>query len=241
MKFNLRFVLPAFFMIGFSSVVIAQESTEVPAVRTEEGKLADLPAKPFRMPSLADVGGSSPFLSPEYRQGQVELGQGRIVSNVPVKFNTFNNCIMVIRDGQELRLDFFESVSYRETEGVGAGKHFHFKAGYPEIDNNNENTIYQVISMGPKLHLLKYISQKVEDVPTLGDYSRREIVTNEIFYVYVPGGEMKRIKSLKSAKQSLQEALPELSTRIDEISVAKKLKLKSESDISVLVEELNKP
>ena len=95
--------------------------------------------------------------------------------------------------------------------------------------------------MGSKVHLLKFISQKVEDVPTLGDYSRREIVTTEQFYVYVPGGEIKRIKSLKSGKQSLQEALPALSSRIDEISTTKKLKLKSENEISLLVEELNKP
>jgi hypothetical protein len=233
-----KLFLAFFLIIGLS--LSAQENADS-TVKQQQGSIEDLPAKPFRMPSLTDVGGSSPFLSEEYRQGSVELGQGRVVSNVPIKFNTFNNAIMVIRNGEELKLEFFELVSYKENESNGAEKQIIFKAGYPEIDGHNENAIYQVLSMGPKVHLLKFISQKVEDVPTLGDYSRREIVTTEQFYVYVPGGEIKRIKSLKTGKQSLQEALPALSTRIDEISTTKKLKLKSAHDISQLVEELNKP
>jgi len=224
--------------LAFTVNGLAQDSN---AVRMEEGTINDIPAKPFRMPSLTDVGGSSPFLSNEYRQGAVELGQGRVVKDVPLKFNTFNNAIMLIRDGKELKLDFFELVSYTEKDMDGNPHQYIFKAGYPEIDGHNENSIYQVLSYGPKVHLLKFISQKVEDVPTLGDYSRREIVTTEQFYVYIPGGEIKRLKSLKSGKQSLLEALPAYSSKIGEISAAKKLKLKTESEISVLVEELNKP
>lgn len=214
----------------------SQASTDTaPAVGIET-----LPLKPFRMPSLQDVGGS-PFLSAEYRQGSVELGQGRTVTNVPLRFNTFNNAMMVSKDGQDLKLEFFEFVSYDEMDSKGSAKHYQFKAGYPEIDGHSDNTIYQVLSMGPKVHLLKYISQKVEDVPTLGDYSRREIVTTEQFYVYVPGGEIKKIQSLKNGKKSLQEALPEMSEKIAEIANANNLKLKSEADIAALVEELNKP
>jgi hypothetical protein len=95
--------------------------------------------------------------------------------------------------------------------------------------------------MGPQAHFLKYIAQKVEEVPTLGDYSRREIVTTEHYYVYVPGGNMTKIKSMKASRQSLKEALPSLASKIDEIATAKNLKLKSESDISILIESLNTP
>lgn len=205
-----------------------------------QASINELPAKPFRMPSLQDVGGS-PFLSNEYHPGSVELGQGRVVNDVPMKFNTFNNVLMVMREGQELKLEFFEIATYSENDPNGVLKQYRFKAGYPEIDNHNENSIYQVLSMGPKVHLLKFIDQKVEDVPTLGEYSKREIVTNAQYYVYIPGGEMKRIRNLKAGKQSLQEALPNLSDRILEISSSKKLKLKNEGEISTLVEELNKP
>gem|GEM_PF-952976 len=229
------------FVLSFCTQTMAQENSDSSAVAVVQGTMEDLPAKPFRMPSLMDVGGSSPFLTPEYRQGSVELGQGRVVSNVPIKFNTFNNAIMVIREGQELKLEFFESVYYNEPDHSGKQVKQLFRAGYPEIENHSENTIYQVLSMGPKLHLLKFIDQKVEDVPTLGDYSRREIVTNEHYYLYVPGVGIKRIKNLKSSRQSILEVLPDLGDRVAKIAAARKLKLKSESDIAILVEELNKP
>ncbi|HEX5654188.1 MAG TPA: hypothetical protein VFX58_14000, partial [Chitinophagaceae bacterium] len=224
-----NFIIAILFSLSLPAIAFAQATDTVLTIT--EASINDLPAKPFRMPSLQDVGGN-PFFNSEYRQGSVELGQGRIVNNVPLKFNTFNNAMMVIKDGKELKLEFFELASFDENDYDGQKKHYVFKAGYPEIDGHNENAIYQVLSMGPRVHLLKFISQKVEDVPTLGDYSRREIVTTEQFYVYVPGGEIKKIKSLKSGKQSLQEALPALSAKIDEISVQKKLKLRSESDIS---------
>lgn len=234
-------LLVTFLSLSIALLGFSQASADADTVKLGKGTIDDLPAKPFRMPSLTDVGGSSPFLSSEYHQGSVELGQGRVVNNVPLKFNTFNNAMMVIRNGQELKLEFFELAYYKDFDGSGNEKQLLFRAGYPEIDEHNENSIYQVLSMGPKVHLLKFISQKVEDVPTLGDYSRREIVTTDQYYVYVPGGEIKRIKSLKGSKQALQEALPDLSARIDEISTAKKLKLRSETDISLLVEALNQP
>ena len=82
------------------------------------------------------------------------------------------------------------------------------------------------------------MSQKVEDAATLGDYSRREIVTTEQFYIYVPGGAIKRIKG---GKKDFAEALPDLSVKINEFVAANSLKLKSEGELTMLVEALNKP
>jgi hypothetical protein len=241
---NGKAIIIFLFSFTITMAAMAQSTTESTTEQASGGQAAgmdDLPVKPFRMPSLSDVGGS-PFLSAEYRNGSVELGQGRTVINVPLKFNTFNNAMMVMKNGEELKLEFFEFVSYNELDSRGNSRNVMFKAGYPEIDEHTENSIYQVLSIGPKVHFLKYFSQKVEEVPTLGDYSRREIVTKEEFYVFVPGSGMKKISSLKSGKKSLQEALPaELSAKIDEISTAKGLKLKNESEISILIEELNRP
>ena len=206
----------------------------------QNASIDELPLKPFRLPALSDVGGS-PFLTEDFVSATVDLGQGRIVKDVLVKFNAFNNNILVQKEGKELKLDIFELVSYSQMDNRGIDKQYVFKAGYPAIDNQNENAIYQVLSMGPSVHFLKYISQKVEDVITLGDYSRREIVTTEHYYVYTPGGNIVKLKSMKSGKQSLMEALPALASRIEEIASTKNLRLKSESDISLLVEALNHP
>jgi hypothetical protein len=219
-----KFLLTGFFAaVGFTA--IAQDAT-----------IEDLNVKPMRMPALAEVGGS-PFMTPDYQQASVTLGENKSVSNVPVKFNIYSNAIMVQKNGEDLRLETFVYVSYNENVN-GQARPVMFGQGYPEIDNHNEKSVYQILSKGPKVHLLKYISQKVEDAPTLGDYSRRELVTVQQLYVYTPGGEIKRIKASKS---SVAEALPALSAKIDEVVSSHKLNLKNESAIAELVEALNKP
>jgi hypothetical protein len=202
----------------------------------QEAGMADLSLRPIRLPALQEVGGS-PFMSNDYKQGSVQISNDKIVNNVLLKFNIYSNAMMIQRDGEELKLETFDLASYDEPGNGGTIKHMMFRQGYPEIDNHPPTAIYQVLAMGQKIHLLKFLSQKVEDVPTLGDYSRREIVTTSQLYVYIPGGEMKKIKS---SKQSIVEAAPGLSSKIDEIVKAGELNLKNESDIIKLANELNK-
>jgi hypothetical protein len=229
--FVMTMILGLITATGFAQTTSPDQTTQ-----TTEVTMAELQLVPFRMPSLTDVGGS-PFLHQEYKNGFVQFNGGRYVTNVPVRFNTFNNIIMVQRDGDELKLESFEFVSYEEAGSNGNMKKYMFRQGYPEIDNRPATAVYQVLAYGPKLHLVKFISQKVEDAATLGDYSRREIVTTQQLYTYIPGGDMKKIKA---GKQGIVDAVPALASNIDEIVKSKSLNLKSESDLAELVDALNK-
>lgn len=229
-------------VIGVFSLVTytanAQDQTATAPDNTNggtEATIADLPLKPLRLPSLAEVGGSI-FMTPDFNLALVQLANGSTVKNVPVKFNIFSNAVVVQRDGQELKLESFGVVDYKETS-AGTEKHITFSQGYPDIDNHTATTVYQVLAKGAKVHLVKFLSQKVEDAPTLGDYSRRELVTTQQLYLYIPGGDIKKIST---GKKAVSEALSQWSAKIDEIVKAKSLNLKNESDITVLVEELNK-
>lgn len=214
----------------FTGSVYAQggeEQTFQPATE------ADLQVQPMSMPALQEVGGS-PFLSADYVKGNIEISDKRLVKDIPVKFNLFNNAIMIQKDGKDMKLELFETVTYTD----GASHTIVLKQGYPEIDNHTDRSVYQVLSMGPKVHLLKFYNQKIEDAATLGDYSRREIVTTHQLYVYIPGGAIKKIKA---NKQSVADALPGLSSKIEELVAAHKLNLKNEAALAELVEALNKP
>ena len=201
----------------------------------QDAGMDDLRLRPIRLPALQEVGGS-PFLTSEYQLGSVQVSSEKTVTKVPVKFNIFSNAIMVQKEGEELKLESFELVSYDEPGNDGAIKHINFRQAYPEIDNHTGATIYQALAFGTKVHLLKFLSQKVEDAPTLGDYSRREIITSQQLYIYIPGGEIKKIKA---SKQSVVDALPGMSAKIEEAIKAGNLNLKSESDIVKLVNALN--
>jgi hypothetical protein len=200
-----------------------------------DATIADLPLKPLRLPSLAEVGGSI-FMTPDFNLAVVQLSNGTTVRNVPVKFNIFNNVVVVQRDGQELKLESFDLIDYIHTS-AGTEKHVLLSQGYPDIDNHSPATIYQVLAKGPKIHLLKFLTQKVEDAPSLGEYSRRELVTSHQLYVYFSGGEIKKIST---GKKAVSEVLSQWSATIEEIVKAKSLNLKSENDLALLVEELNK-
>jgi hypothetical protein len=222
--------------LGASFSVTAQDNSNK-ADTLQEASIDDLVVMPMRIPALSEVGGS-PFLSPDYKNGLIQISNDKKVSDVPVKFNILSNAIMVQKDGQEMKLESFYLVSYTETGNDGGVKHVQFRQGLPEVDNHTANSVYLVITAGPKVQLLKYLSQKVEDAATLGDYSRKELVITEQLYVYTPGGTIKRIKS---GKKDLVEALPAMASRIEEIATANNLKLKSETEIAQLVQALNKP
>ncbi|MCX6319612.1 MAG: hypothetical protein NTW29_20205 [Bacteroidetes bacterium] len=220
-----------------SFISLSLQAQEVKKDSMQELTIDDLTVKPMRLPALAEVGGSI-FLNADYKPAQVLISPDKIVMDVPVKFNVFNNAVMIQKDGMEMRLEQFYEVDYDETAPDGSTRHVRFKQGYPDADNHTNTSVYQVLSEGPKVHLLKYMTQKVEDAATLGDYSRRELVTTEQLYLYVPGDALKKIKSVK---KDLAEILPAMAAKIDEIVSANNLKLKNESEISLLVESLNKP
>ena len=233
-KYNymIKLVLSSLYFLLAVTAVIAQDSNSIQAVTIDE-----LVVKPIRLPVLQEVGGSL-FMTDEYQIGSVTIAENKIASNIPLKFNIYNNAVMIEKNGQGQKLESFEIVSYNITGNDGMAKQIIFKQGYPEIDNQTDKTVYQVLSIGPKVHLLKYLSQKVEDAPTMGDYSRREIVTTEQLYIYTPGGVLKRIKA---NKKSLVEALPLLSSKIEEVISSNNLNLKNESAITDLIIALNKP
>jgi hypothetical protein len=231
-NFMIKLVLSYLYFLLAVTAVIAQDSNSIQAVTIDE-----LVVKPIRLPVLQEVGGSL-FMTDEYQIGSVTIAENKIASNIPLKFNIYNNAIMIEKNGQGQKLESFEIVSYNITGNDGMAKQIIFKQGYPEIDNQTDKTVYQVLSMGSKVHLLKYLSQKVEDAPTMGDYSRREIVTTEQLYIYTPGGVLKRIKA---NKKSLVEALPLLSSKIEEVISSHNLNLKNESAITDLIIALNKP
>ncbi len=190
----------------------------------------------FRLPNMENVEGS-PYLDNVFHNARIRTQSGFDTTGVQVKFNAYGNEFIFLEKGIELALDSVDMVSYSDVEN-GKLTEFTFKAGYPKIDNQNSNSIYRIMASGPKYQLLKYYSKKLEDVKSMGEYNKKEFVTIENLYIYKEGGEIKKVKADKKA---IQEAFPELSDRVEALVSEKKLKLKKDTDIALLIEELNKP
>lgn len=228
-------------MMLTTTVFFASAQTEVSSAPDHtagsvELNINDLPLRSLRLPNLSEVGGSI-YMNRDFVPAEIRLKDGGVVKNIPVKFNMYNNALMVKKDGSEWKVEPFESATYTEYNTAGEPKQITFRTGYPEVDNHIQHAIYQVLAYGSKVQLLKYYTQKVEDAPTLGDYSRRELATSQQLYIYVHGGEIKKISL---GKKAISGSFPSLAEKADEIVKEKNLNLKNESDLIQLIDELNK-
>lgn len=190
----------------------------------------------WKLPEFATTEGS-PFLHSEYNTAFVRVKSGFTSGNVQVKFNIYGNEIIFIQNGNEMALDSVDFVSYTTMGKNGDIETIKLKTGFPAVNGHSTSSIYQLLDSGTKVQLLKYSFQKTEEVRRFGETTHKEFVTYQELYVNSTSGGMKKIKT---DLKSLQEALPEYAAQLDKIVNEKKLKIKRESDLILLIEELNK-
>jgi hypothetical protein len=190
----------------------------------------------LRLPNMENVDGS-PYLDNQFHSARVKTKSGFDTTGIPVKFNAYGNEIIFIENGVELAIDSVDMISYTTFEN-GEVTEVIFQCGFPNIDGFTSNTLYRVLAAGPKVQLLKHYSKRLEDVKSMGEYNKKEFIAKEQLFIYSPAAGMKKIKADKKA---LQEAFPELAAKMELVVTEKKLKLKKESDLALLIEELNKP
>ncbi len=189
----------------------------------------------LKLPGFDNVSGS-PFLHPEYNTGYVRIHSGYAEQGVAIKFNLYGNEVIFQSKGNEMALDSVDYVTYSTVGKNGQLETIKLKAGFPPIGTNTSQTIYQLLDSGTSFQLLKYYYQKVQETKSLGTAPIKEFVTYEDYYVNTPAG----IKKIKGESSSIKEALPGYAAQIDKIISEKKLKLKKESDLVTLINELNK-
>ena len=198
---------------------------------TETGFLTN---RPISQMNVHDLTGS-PYLSAEYKPGFVKIKNGYSQDNVPIRFNIYKNTLEFRHNGLELALVDLDFAVYLDIAGDSSSKKM-FRTGYPSVDRQNENSIYQVLASGEKAHLLKYLSQKVEDVKSMGDYDKKELNTYSTLYIYIPG---QTINKTKADRKSIAGLFPGKEDKIDQLIKDRGLNLKKEKDLAELIESIN--
>ena len=127
-----------------------------------------------------------PFLHNGCNLAFVRVRSGFSASGVQVKFNIYSNEIIFIKDGNEMALDSVDFASNTAIGKKGEPELINLKTGFPEIDGNTSNTIYQVLDSGSKIQLLKYYSQKLEDVRRLGETILRDLLPAKFIISKLP-------------------------------------------------------
>jgi hypothetical protein len=179
----------------------------------------------------------SPFLSEDYKPGVVKIKNGYTQNNVPVRFNIYTNEIEFKQNNVEMSLDSVDVVQYLEKAGDSSSIRL-LKAGYPAVNGNKETTIYEVLVMGEKAHLLKYSMQRIEERKVMGMPNEKVLETFTSLYLF--DAQRKTLAKVKDPKEQLQSIFPKLYSTIEKTIKEKNLNLKNESDLGELVTDLNK-
>jgi hypothetical protein len=180
----------------------------------------------------------SPLLSDEWSKGTVYFRDGGIAKDIDIKFNLEKNELYFNRSG-ELFLFNDPVLSFRillQTEGNT--DELLFRSGYPVNGRFSKETLYEVIADGSKFQLVNFRFSYPSDIYVYGSTgSKKKFTPSEEIYVYdVAFGKMTKVKRSES---SVSDALPDLRAKINQLTAANKLKLKSNDDLKKLFDLLN--
>lgn len=190
--------------------------------------MEDVMGRPIYLKVEYNVEGS-PFYPDEYLRANVYVRKGKIYTGIYVKFNLQENLVLYKQDdGTEMSAATpIKRVIFTDTSYDWIFYNTIFESGFPSIDNQNENTIYEVLDSG-KVKLLKYHAVKFTDKKYYGQASMTRVFEQfELYYAYLPNGTIKKMeKGIEFFLSLFTDKKEEISKYID----TEKLKCRKESD-----------
>lgn len=115
---------------------------------------------------------------------------------------------------------------------------YHFKAGFPKIDNHETSVLYELLYEGNAFQLLKWQHKNVEERVNYGSANDKEFVTAFVYYLYFPSKNKMEKLGMKISLNDLKKFLPNYTTKMDAYLGHHKINFKKESDLLLLFQFL---
>lgn len=176
-------------------------------------------------------------LNENWGTGEVKFRNGFTFKNMELQFDLFSNELHFRKDN--IGYSFVDALKeftmvYPQNDKMHAVV---FRAGYPGLKRKTENTFYQVVADGKKLHLLNYMSKQVREEYDYSGPIRHSYQLDNAYFVYDAKQDV--LKEVFLNKAALMKALPGYADAIRKFSDDKKYKLKSEAEAIELFQILN--
>lgn len=186
---------------------------------------------------MAGVDGS-PYFFDEFVRAKLILSNGQVYDSISLKLNMASNDIIALsaKDPKYLVLKkgLVREFVFNDAAKPSINK-VKFRCNYPTVDNNDENTYYQVLTDG-KLQVLKYDRRIYKETKDLvSGEIKKEFTGNEFLYLY-NDKEMLRLKKNKEAILSLMD---DKGKEIDKWLDGNKINFKNLADIQKLISLYN--
>ncbi|MBI1781515.1 MAG: hypothetical protein HYR66_09120 [Sphingobacteriales bacterium] len=199
------------------------------------GMMESFDASGKRIPSNNQLIAGTKMLSDEFILGTVKLNGIEKPANLMVNFSLYNNQLFFKKDSLFLAfVNPVEEFTILMKEN-NINKIITFKSGYPAVGNNTDKSLYQVVSDGPKVQLLKYMYKVVQDKVSYNGPVQREWAYRENFYLY--DVEKKTMTTIRPSVKSITKSNPMLSASVE--NYAARFKMKNEEDLVGWVASIN--
>jgi hypothetical protein len=193
----------------------------------------------FKIENNPHIKGSA-FYDPAFSPSQITLKSGAVYREIPARINLYTNDIyylsadstqLVAGKGAIKKVILFQRLHSKPDSVI-------FSCGFPPINHNDENTIYEVLVSG-KASLLKLTTKYLTDDETLtATPEDKKFVENTEYYVIVTDKNI--IEKWKKGKDFLAEILNHKGSSIQKFIDDQNLKCKSLGDTERVIEYYNK-
>lgn len=224
-----------------SALVHVQASAQRMSIPTlKSGAGASLPTNLYAPNAVGSSNGPID-IQVQYKEGQwtrgnVKFKNGQEAKNILLVFDVHGNKLY-FKQG-ETTMEFTYPI-YEFEIGLLLGQDTavaRYRSSYPAVNSNTDETFYEVVVDGSKMHLLWCRAKNVKMYKDESVPEQRRSTEKEQWYVYLPEGKMIKIKKDKA---DIMKALPEHAALIETIIKGKDLRVKEPEDLITLFATLN--
>ena len=187
----------------------------------------------------SDLNDGSAFLYTTWRKGIVNFKNGKQFRDADLEFNIVKNELYFKRDG--VANSFLEPVTsfcFFDTSATVPVITV-FRNGYPLFGEHTSGNFYHVLSMGPEVHFIKYISKTRREVYEYGGVAKWEYISRQDAFLY--DVKANALHLIRYDMQSIKNAIPAYAAGIEKwLKENKKRKSLSDEELIEITSQINK-
>lgn len=186
--------------------------------------------------TVNEVDLQSQYAQGQWTRGNVKFKNGQEAKNMLLLFDVHANKLYFLQD--KTTMEFVYPV-YEFEIGLLLNQDtvmVHYRSSYPAINNNNDETFYEIVVDGSKMQLLWCRAKTIQMYKDGSEPEHRRNTEKDQWFVYLPEGKMVKIKK---DKNDIMKALPEYAEQINLIVREKSLRLKEPDHLIELFARLN--
>ncbi len=175
----------------------------------------------------------SPYINESWNIGRITLANGKQTVKTPLRFNSLENHIEFMQEGQKLMIPTEKVLGFYYLEG---DTRIVFERG---LNHRSENitpeTFVQTLYKGDHIFFVHYNTRKTEGQQASygsGEY-RDRIRTYTNYFVQLPNGELKKLKKLK--EKDVLKAFDSKKDALKAYAKQNKLSFKKEQDVAKII------